>query len=169
MNIYYVQRGIFKKIDFSEITGLDSLINYDYMGSSEFEFGALGKSLRRIMQQIQQNNFKQYTININNENFTLFSKCLLDNGKEVEDFMKLAFEKIYISSKELINIHKYFEGEYITKIKKGCVSKKEIVENFGYCNFWWDIINDWILVPKLHSYPEKIMKAFIKLKERNWQ
>ena len=33
---YLIQRGTFKNIKEDEIQGLDSLISYDYMGSSEF-------------------------------------------------------------------------------------------------------------------------------------
>lgn len=168
MNIYLVQRGKFKTIDFSAIEGIDSLIQFDYMGSAEFEFGAKGKSLERIMPLFKKTAFRPYTIVINNARFSLFSKTLLDNGKEIEDFMKLAFEKKDIHTKELVNIDRYFEGEYITQLKRGCISKTEKVTNYGYCNFWWDIENDWMLVPQSHSYPEKLVRALSELEQRGW-
>lgn len=43
---YLIQRGTFKDISTSKITGIDSLVGFDYMGSSEFEFGTLNRTLR---------------------------------------------------------------------------------------------------------------------------
>lgn len=43
MIIDLVQRGKFNKIDMNDIVGIDSLIDFDYMGSSEFEWGACGR------------------------------------------------------------------------------------------------------------------------------
>lgn len=168
MDIYLVQRGTFKTIDINDIVGIDSLINFDYMGSSEFEFGAMPKSLKRIMTDVYTDNFKCYKIIINKEEFIVFSKTLLDNGKEVENFMQKAYEEKYVHTKGLVNIDRYFEGEEVWKLKKGCVNKKEKVTNYGYCNFWWDIDNDWIVVPNAHSYPQKITQAFSKLKEKGF-
>lgn len=168
MDIYLVQRGKFKTIDINAIEGIDSLIEFDYMGSAEFEFGAKRKSLERIMKHVYNENFKSYKIIINKEEFVVFSKTLLDNGKEIQDFMQKAYEEKYTDTKELVNIDRYFQGEEAWQLKKGCVNKKEKVTNYGYCNFWWDIVNDWIVVPNSHSYPEKITQAFIKLKEKGF-
>lgn len=55
----------------------------------------------------------------------MFSKILLDNGKEVENFMQKAYEEKYVHTKELVNIDRYFEGEEVWKLKKGCVNKKK--------------------------------------------
>ena len=44
---HLIQRGTIKE---GEYTGLDSLINYDYMGAAEFEFGALPKALTNLLQ-----------------------------------------------------------------------------------------------------------------------
>ena len=43
---YLIQRGKFESRDFKE--GIDSILKFDYMGSSEFEWGALPKSLQAI-------------------------------------------------------------------------------------------------------------------------
>lgn len=43
---YYIQRATFQDQPHRE--GIDSILNFDYMGSSEFEFGALNHSLKRI-------------------------------------------------------------------------------------------------------------------------
>src|SRR5690242_4664141 len=50
MRPYLIQRGSFdrKRPKDDEITGPDSILSWDYMGSAEFEWGALPQSLRRI-------------------------------------------------------------------------------------------------------------------------
>ena len=61
MTFYLVQRGTFRdKIDISKITGIDSIISWDYMGSSEFEFGALPTSLKRIVFNYRNNKIHSF-------------------------------------------------------------------------------------------------------------
>ena len=48
MNFYLIQRGKFNE-DGNELTGRDGVVNLDYMGSAEFEFGAIPRSYKRIM------------------------------------------------------------------------------------------------------------------------
>ncbi|NTV79594.1 MAG: hypothetical protein HGA25_10800 [Clostridiales bacterium] len=55
MKSYLIQRGTFNdKIDISAITGIDYIIKFDYMGRSEFEFGAKFKSLKRIINKYRE-------------------------------------------------------------------------------------------------------------------
>lgn len=51
---HLIQRGKFRNV---QPIGIDDLIQFDYMGSSEFEFNALPKSLKRICK-----NFSEYTL-----------------------------------------------------------------------------------------------------------
>jgi hypothetical protein len=44
----YIQRCYVKTDKRSEITGPDSLLRYDYMGSAEYEFGALNRSAKEF-------------------------------------------------------------------------------------------------------------------------
>ena len=44
---YLIQRANFKNYE-NDSVGIDSLLKFSYMGSSEFEFGAIPKSLKRI-------------------------------------------------------------------------------------------------------------------------
>ena len=48
MKFYLIQRGKFNK-DGNGLTGRDGVVDLDYMGSAEFEFGAIPRSFRRIM------------------------------------------------------------------------------------------------------------------------
>ncbi len=54
MKFYLIQRGKFNK-DGNGLTGRDGVVDLDYMGSAEFEFGAIPRSFRRIM-----HNFNNY-------------------------------------------------------------------------------------------------------------
>lgn len=45
MTPYYIQRATFSN---RPREGVDGVLEFDYMGSSEFEFGAIGNSLKRI-------------------------------------------------------------------------------------------------------------------------
>jgi hypothetical protein len=46
MKTHLIQRGKFAKIESKK--GIDSILSFDYMGSSESEWGALPKSLSEI-------------------------------------------------------------------------------------------------------------------------
>lgn len=160
MRIDLIQRGTFRKVDIDKVIGLDALVGFDYMGSAEFEWGALPKSLQRMMKEWRSGNVHEYKITIKKENFIVWSKTLLDNGKEIEDFMSLALQG-KTHTKEAVCIDRYFEGETVERLKRGCVKKMERVTNYGYCNFWWDIENDWMLYPT--EYNEKVKTAFLAL------
>src|ERR1035437_10162068 len=58
--VRYIQRGKFE-ID-PDKQGIDALVHFDYMGSSEFEWGALPKSLKRIRDTIQKYYGKKFII-----------------------------------------------------------------------------------------------------------
>ena len=47
---YLIQQAKFS--DRSDRKGIDSILAFDYMGSAEFEFGALPQSLKRIRENI---------------------------------------------------------------------------------------------------------------------
>lgn len=144
MNFWLIQRGTFKKSPLDQISGIDSAISYDYMGSAEFEFGALGKSYRRIKDNINTFNFK--TLIIKGKAFLIF----IEDSKSVQDievFFNHKVDNPYGGLREMLNIHRYFEGKQISRTKKGCKSKQELVSNYGYCDFWWDIDNDFWVFP----------------------
>lgn len=49
---WLVQSGVFKD-NIKELTNLESIIDLNYMGSANFEFGALPQSLRRMLTNIE--------------------------------------------------------------------------------------------------------------------
>lgn len=171
MNIYLVQRGEFKDIDIDKINGIDDLVGFQYMGSSEYEWGALPKSLKRIVQMFKDKNFEFSEIKILDKYFYLGinKKTVFDNIEDIVNAMTSSAKQNYKKRfKEQPYMSKYFEGKKIEQIKHGCKNKKEIVRNYNYCDFWWDIENDWFLFPVETLNLEKVKKALESLIKRKF-
>jgi hypothetical protein len=118
METYLIQRGLFKDRDYKK--GIDSILEFDYMGSSEFENGALFESLSAI-----RHNFNKYLymdIICNNKVITVFCR---DNQKaEIQEFItQLAENKMRLQ--EFSGF-----GDYIYD--------KDLKDKY---DFWWDIEN----------------------------
>lgn len=169
MRIYHIQRGNFKeKINISAIEGVDSILKFDYMGSSEFEFGALPKSLKEMVSSFRNNDFNENIIMINNKKFCLYSKSgEKAEYEEIIEFLKSkALNEYNRDTKECMYFLNHFEGKEKTKLKRGCAKKTEKVPNYSYHDFWWDIDNDWVLFPQEFSRIFKI--ALKKLEEKGF-
>lgn len=170
MRIYLVQRGRFKDIkDPKEITGLDSIIDYDYMGAAEFEFGGLGRSLARIMRAYYEDTFIPWEIKINDVPFWVFLKK--EKLEEIEDIIKLFDDSMkgeYPHLKGPLRIEQYFEGTTISRLKRNCKKKREEVPNWSYMDFWWDIDNDWFVIPYGLYYSQTLLAALKALKDKKW-
>lgn len=54
MRPWLVQRASLRSSRPAQITGIDSLFRFHYMGSAEFEFGGLPKSLRRVTAKLDK-------------------------------------------------------------------------------------------------------------------
>lgn len=70
MNTQLIQRGTFETREYK--TGIDSILKFDYMGSSEFEWGALPKSLGRIRENIDS--YTYLDVPIKDKVITVFCK-----------------------------------------------------------------------------------------------
>jgi len=127
MNSWLIQRGTFQRRE--NKIGIDHIISLDYMGSAEYEFGAIPKSFKRILENINQydiitTNFK----NVNNIPLNIF--CKTDDKKEVLEIIdKLSID--YIRLKEWITFQWNFK-------------RSEHSWNKPKENFWWDIQNDFM-------------------------
>ncbi|MDD5650921.1 MAG: hypothetical protein PHF86_10980 [Candidatus Nanoarchaeia archaeon] len=137
---YLIQRGSFRNIKNDEIVGLDSLISYDYMGSAEFEFGALPQSLTRICESLDQ--YEVFpTITKNADGQCLYIFCRKSQAEEI-------FKCVLRFSKE------EYSQELITKERVGLYSYINCKSEFDLrINFWWDVTeieydklgNDWMI------------------------
>lgn len=129
--LWLIQRGRFESIEKEKIEGIDSLISFEYMGSAEFEWGALPKSLRRI---IEDGNGRYGFVEIpeikNSNAESAFAYCLLSEENDVREAIQHLSKNDY-GYKESAMMASY--------INNG--------ENYRYSsNFWWDIENDFFVL-----------------------
>src|ERR1019366_7565972 len=93
---YLVQRGSFKEVD--KMEGIDSLIHFDYMGSAEFEYGALPKALKEICAELPQLGFKWTNIKVGIGKRELWLLCKTeDESSLVEFWNKVCNDKFSVS------------------------------------------------------------------------
>lgn len=134
MKTYLIQRGKFEDKENNK-KGLDSIVELDYMGSSEFEWGALPKSLVRIRKQI--NNYDCFDIVVGDKTVTVF--C----------------QELHLSNIE----------QYLSDIAQNKMRLKEFSAFDSYINndetfrnrfdFWWDIENDLMFWKKNEKFETK--------------
>jgi hypothetical protein len=183
MNFYLIQRGKFKdKINLNEVTGIDSIIDFDYMGSAEFEFGSLPKSLKTCMANYYKNNIKLFNFEIDKHNFICIyfnlAKITLEPEIEKEIVELFTFYKDHpyggmignkrIHLKEMLNINHYFEGHYRTIVKGHKQAKPQRETNYDYVDFWWDIENHFWVFPHENDNLKKINYALKGLEKRGY-
>ena len=122
-----VQSGTFKE-DIKEITDKDSIIDLNYMGSSEF-LGELPQSNQRMLINIDFYDvftFPQYT-NASGETLMVYApKMFIEHISKIVEELALG-NNHYL--KERCTLHKYLKGE----------------ETYDNANFWWDIENDFFI------------------------
>jgi hypothetical protein len=126
-NPYLIQRAKFDNNP--SRSGIDKLLSFDYMGSAEFEFGALGKSLARIRKDIGEYNVFKYTFTKTPDK-TVSVLCRKDQNEFIPEILeKLAENKFRL--KEYCDLIDFLNPTDETK--------KYRSNN----DFWWDIDNDW--------------------------
>lgn len=131
---YLIQRARFANN--SNKKGIDSILSFDYMGSSEFEWGALPKSLGRV-----RANPKDYWLsNIKIGDKNIDTLCISDNFDDVVlTLTNLAQNKIYLKESS------YFD-RYINNTTKYIFDKVD---------FWWDIENDYFFWKSNYEFCKK--------------
>ena len=125
---YLIQRGKARhNKTISNGDSLDDFINFDYMGSAEFEFGALPKSFWIMVDNFETLVRSKTSIKDN----VIHYICL---GVDEEEFLK--------------HLNKLTKDEYRTKeytdMEKLC--KKGSFDSDT--ELWWDIENNWIASTK---------------------
>ncbi len=126
---YCIQRAKFESRN--DKIGIDKLLRFDYMGSAEFEFGALPESLKRV-----RANFNDYMIfdysfkKFPSKSVTIYCK------KEQYDFIGDILEEL---------------AERKIRLKERCdlsdwLNEKE--SSYKRNDFWWDIDQDWFFWKK---------------------
>ena len=127
---YLLQRGVFKK-QFNNSKGIDGNVELDYMGSSEFEWGALPKSLRRIC-----DNLSQY-IWFKHPKFEHIQYLAIKQDDQLEAFLTAHCVETYPQQ--------YRTKEY-TSICDAVNNRKDKRSVCELPNIWWDIEHDVLIV-----------------------
>ena len=131
MTPYLIQRGTFRSDLALEKKGLDQFVNFDYMGSSEFEWGALPKALKGIRE------FKDLMLGamaIKNSGIVRFL-CSEALKKDVKKCINLLAKDPY---KENYRLKEYCD------FRDGVNRKTDKSKKLGQNNFWWDIENHYM-------------------------
>ena len=128
---WLVQRGTFNSnlTDATQFFGHDGLIDLDYMGSAEFEWGAIPKAFRRIMGQRDQ--YALYITDfetIGGVPFCVF--CRKDRYDKVLDAIKKYLDGGY-GLKEYSNMREHFK----VSGRVSLTANKYTLRT----NFWWCI------------------------------
>lgn len=142
METYLIQRGKFQNQNHK--SGIDSIIRFDYMGSSEFEFGALPESLKIIRDNIDDYIYQE--ISLKNKIIIVFYNKKFKNDI-VEFLTKLSKDKFTL--KEWSDFRSYIYDELFPK-------------NYAETDFWWDIENH-LMFWKENSELDKFTDKFKQL------
>lgn len=130
MGFWLIQRGTFNTLnkEYNNITGErdEGLIDLDYMGYAEFEWNAIPRAFRRIMQQKEDYIF-HYCNDIKDANGKIMViYCNNKNAEAIEAEMKRYIGKRY-PLKGFCNIHEHIRHkEYADKPEAfWCIDKNE--------------------------------------------
>ena len=139
---YLVQRANFAEREGRE--GIDGILKFDYMGSAEFEWGALPKSLKRIRAY-----FKEYT----------YLHISMPKGIVITVLCKETDEPFTEMSEYLNGLmgREFRLKEYSDFDTLFCESKSEYARK-NQTDFWWDIENDLMFWKKNDKFEENFKK-----------
>jgi hypothetical protein len=145
---FLIQRASFEDRDFKK--GIDSIINLDYMGSSEFEWGSIPKSLGNIRSRINQ--YTYLDVPLGDKVISVF--CKDEQKSEIRTYLKeLSENKFHL--KEYSDFNTYINP-----------SKHDIewqAKRPHDTDFWWDLDNDIMFWKKNPEFEIKF-KSIIPVK-----
>jgi len=133
MKTTLIQRAKFENRDYKK--GIDSIVHFDYMGSSEFEWGALPESLGKIRDLI--NDYTYLDVPIKGKVITVF--CKNSQKSDVKQYLtELSENKWYLQ--EYSDFDNYINPS----------------QNFkSRTDFWWDISNHLMFWRKDNEFESK--------------
>ena len=156
-----VQSGHFKdnidSLNSDDIDGINDIVLLDYMGSSEFEWGSLPRSLRRMT--ISKDFYKVF----------IFDQYKDENGNPLKVYAPHVFFENVQSIVDKLVVNSYGLQEYCSLHKH--IEKKENCGNDPFFdfkddkNFWWDIENDFFM---FFEHSDKVLMAMEALKRRKF-
>lgn len=112
MGFWLIQRGSFRdlKKEYDGLTGRNGLVDLDYMGSSEFEWGAIPHAYRRIMGDREEYIFHYCHDIKDHRGKILVIFCKKEHAEKIEAEMKRYIKEHY-RLKEFSTIHGHLEGD----------------------------------------------------------
>ena len=132
MKTTLIQRAKFENRDFKK--GIDSIVHFDYMGSSEFEWGALPESLGKIRDLI--NDYTYLDVPIKDKVITVF--CKDSQKSEVKQYLtELSENKWHLQ--EYSDFDNYINPQFMK----------------SRTDFWWDISNHLMFWRKDNEFESK--------------
>lgn len=138
MKPYLIQRAKFEDRDPDLKKGIDSIIRLDYMGSAEFEWGALPASLKEIRSHI--NEYTYLDVPIKDKTITVF--CNDSQKTEIKTYLEgLAADKF--RCKEYTGFNRYIDGTEYPQ------------------DFWWDVLNHLMFWRKDTTFETKFKSIII--------
>lgn len=155
---YLIQRAKFKDISIDDVTNIDSILSFDYMGSAEFEFGALFKTLTRIRDRISErmNTYAISHITLNEKEITIFVNT--DEVSAIE--INTVLNGLGGISKNGYHLKEY--SGFNTYISPDEYDIKSQIKHPHNIDLWWDIDNDFIFWKRDDEFELKFMKALKK-------
>lgn len=140
MKTTLIQRAKFENRDYKK--GIDSIVHFDYMGSSEFEWGALPESLGKIRDLI--NDYTYLDVPIKDKVITVF--CKNSQKSEVKQYLtELSENKWHLQ--EYSDFDNYINPQFMK----------------SRTDFWWDISNHLMFWRKNNEF-ESNFKTIIATK-----
>lgn len=141
---YLIQRA---KICKREDIGIDSLLQFDYMGSSEFEWGALPKALKRTRENTKDYIQFEFTFkDFPNKPIMILCKEA-DKGELPKILNQLANRELRL--KEYCDLDAYLKED---KEDDDCRAS----------DFWWDIENDYFFWRSNEEFNNEFVKCLFK-------
>jgi len=150
---YLIQRCQFKNVKPGEIKGFDSVASCDYMGSSEFEFGALPASLRVITASLDEYGIHESGLR-NKDGEWLFLLCKSSDVNEIRrilNILKDSRQRIY-RLKERMGL-------------EDSLIKNRVEIGYRYMDLFWDIENHWMCGFKKDNM-HLLVKGLERLRDR---
>jgi len=141
---YLIQRARFA--DYPNEEGIDKILQFDYMGSSEFEWGALPKALRSAREN--KDEYIQFEFTFENfEDKPIMILCKESDKEELPKILsKLADREIRL--KEYCDLDAYLKGD----------------KNYRTSDFWWDIENDYFFWRSNEEFNSKFKNLLFSVK-----
>ena len=130
---HLIQRCTFKKnVKPSDAVNFSAVAEQNYMGSSEFEFGAKNVSLKVITATLDQ--FQLFETPIKNKDGeTLFLFCKPEDEKELQGILQVLKDRrqrqYYL--KEAMRLH-------------DCLEETRKERGYNYTDLFWDLDNHWL-------------------------